>query len=59
VWNGEANTADPVLPAGEWAGQRRVHQFAGNMPQSYGGDAISIDQDYLSVDEPASGRAPA
>jgi hypothetical protein len=57
LWNGEANTADPVLPAGEWADHRRVHQFAGNVPQSYGGDAINIDQDYLNVDVPAAGPA--
>jgi hypothetical protein len=49
LWNGEKNTADPVLKAKDWAHHHRVHQFAGNVAQSYGGDPMSIDQDYLNV----------
>ena len=49
LWNGERNTADPVLAAKDWANHHRVHQFAGNVVQSYGGDPMSIDQDYLNV----------
>ncbi len=54
LWNGEANTADAVLPAREWDDHRRVHQFSGNVVQSYGGDEINIDQDYLNVELPGS-----
>jgi hypothetical protein len=54
LWNGEENTADPVLSSKEWDDHRRVHQFSGNVAQSYGGDEINIDQDYLNVDLPAS-----
>jgi hypothetical protein len=49
LWNGAANTVDPVLKAREWADHHRVHQFAGNIAQSYGGDPMNIDQDYLNV----------
>ena len=49
LWNGAKNTADPVLKANEWADHHRVHQFAGNVVQAYGGDAMNIDQDYLNV----------
>lgn len=52
LWNGKANTADPVLGASEWANHRRVHQFAGNTSQTYGGDTVNIDQDYLNVELP-------
>jgi hypothetical protein len=49
LWNGAENTADRVLTAKEWAHHHRVHQFAGNVGQSYGGDPMNIDQDYLNV----------
>jgi len=49
LWNGAENTADPVLKAKDWANHHRVHQFAGNVGQSYGGDPMNIDQDYLNV----------
>lgn len=57
LWNGEENTADTVLPEREWNDHRRVHQFAGNVSQAYGGDAINIDQDYLNVELSGSDRA--
>jgi hypothetical protein len=49
LWNGAKNTADPVIKAKDWAHHHRVHQFAGNIAQSYGGDTMNIDQDYLNV----------
>src|ERR1700728_3309331 len=49
LWNGKANTSDSVLRATEWSSHRRVHQFAGNDAQSYGGDSINIDRDFLNV----------
>lgn len=49
LWNGQANTADPVLRASEWPDHQRVHQFAGNAALTYGGDSINIDEDYLNV----------
>jgi Domain of unknown function (DUF1906) len=49
LWNGEKNTADPVMSANEWDNHHRVHQFAGNAAETYGGDSINIDKDYLNV----------
>jgi Rv2525c-like, glycoside hydrolase-like domain len=49
LWNGQANTQDPVLHAGQWGHHHRVHQYAGNVTQKFGGTAINIDQDYLDV----------
>ena len=49
LWNGQANTADPVIPAADWPTGRRAHQFSAGVSQTYGGDTIDIDQDYLNV----------
>ncbi len=49
LWNGSADTVDPVFGPGEWVGHRRLHQYSGNTTQSFGGDMINIDQDYLNV----------
>jgi hypothetical protein len=58
LWNGKKNTADSQVVAGEWPNHHRVHQFSGDVTKSYGGDAISIDQDYLNVKLSASDPAP-
>ena len=49
LWNGEANTTDPVIPAADWANNDRAHQFNGGANETYGGDTIDVDQDYLDV----------
>ena len=49
LWNGAADTADPVIPAADWASQQRAHQFRGGADATYGGDTVNIDQDYLDV----------
>ncbi len=49
LWNGEHNVADSVYGPGEWSGRHRLHQFAGNVLQTYGGDTIEVDQDYLDL----------
>ena len=49
LWNGDANTADPAIPAADWASQQRAHQFHGGADATYGGDTVEIDQDYLDV----------
>ncbi|MFJ9844788.1 glycoside hydrolase domain-containing protein [Kitasatospora sp. NPDC101155] len=49
-WNGKADTADPSIPAGYWSGHQRVHQYASPQnPETWGGYAIAIDQDYLDI----------
>jgi Domain of unknown function (DUF1906) len=49
LWNGEANTTDPAIPATDWAAGDRAHQFNGGNDETYGGDTIDVDQDYLDV----------
>jgi Domain of unknown function (DUF1906) len=65
LWNGSRNTRDRELRKGEWRGHRRMHQYAGNVTQTFAGDTINIDKDYLNVRLPTPGgthqssRAPA
>jgi hypothetical protein len=49
LWNGAANTTDPAIPAADWASHQRVHQYNGGANQTFGGDTINIDTDYLDV----------
>jgi hypothetical protein len=49
LWNGQANTTDPAIPAADWPAGRRAHQFSGGANQTFGGDTIDVDQDYLNV----------
>ena len=55
LWNGARNTADGNYRAGEWTGGRRLHQFSGNVVQTFGGDTLEIDQDYLDITLAAPG----
>jgi hypothetical protein len=58
LWNGAANTSDPILPSTDWAGHQRVHQYQGGQNVTYGGDTINIDQDYLDVQQGVTGGSP-
>lgn len=49
LWNGEHNVHDGVYRRGEWTGRHRLHQFAGNVLQTYGGHTLEVDQDYLNL----------
>ncbi len=49
LWNGAANVRDGNLKASQWASHQRIHQFSGNVTQTYGGATINIDRDYLDV----------
>ena len=51
LWNGAANTLDPVLSSTQWAGHHRVHQYQGGKNVTYGGDSVNIDKDYLDVQQ--------
>jgi hypothetical protein len=55
LWNGAKNVDDSAYRRGEWAGRRRLHQFSGNVLQTYGGDTMDIDQDYLDLALTAAG----
>lgn len=54
-WNGQQNTADPVVPANAWANHQRIHQYRGGHNETYGGVTINIDNNY--VDGPTVGSA--
>ncbi|MEV7997146.1 peptidoglycan-binding protein, partial [Streptomyces sp. NPDC086077] len=42
-------------PSTHWSGHQRIHQYAGEVTESYGGYSINIDRDYLDV---GSGTPP-
>jgi len=46
-WNGQQNTADPVVPASAWTPHRRIHQYRGGHNETYGGVTINIDNNYV------------
>ncbi|MDX6635967.1 MAG: hypothetical protein QOF06_2170 [Solirubrobacterales bacterium] len=46
-WNGQQNTADPVVPASAWSPHRRIHQYRGGHNETYGGITINIDNNYV------------
>ncbi|MFI8166219.1 glycoside hydrolase domain-containing protein [Streptomyces sp. NPDC085931] len=49
-WNGAADTdTGPYVPSTHWSGHQRIHQYAGEVTESYGGYPITIDRDYLDV----------
>ncbi|MFE3515224.1 glycoside hydrolase domain-containing protein [Streptomyces sp. NPDC059166] len=57
-WNGAADTATgSYVPSSYWSGHQRIHQYAGEVTESYGGYSINIDRDYLDVGD-ASAPAP-
>src|SRR5262249_24362465 len=47
--NGQANTFDSVLSPGQWTNHHRLHQYRGNVTQTYGGVTLNIDQDFMNV----------
>ncbi|MGV9254029.1 glycoside hydrolase domain-containing protein [Streptomyces sp. NPDC003697] len=51
-WNDQATTADPAVPASLWANHQRIHQYAGNRTETYGGVTIGVDRDQLDVGTP-------
>ncbi|WP_406407509.1 glycoside hydrolase domain-containing protein [Streptomyces sp. NBC_01643] len=49
-WNGAADTnTGSYVPSSYWSGHQRIHQYAGEVTESYGGYSINIDRDYLDV----------
>jgi hypothetical protein len=55
-WNGVADTnAGSYAPAAYWANHQRLHQYAGNVSETWGGVQINIDRNYLDV---AAGNQP-
>lgn len=46
-WNGLHTTRDPYVPAADWPGHQRLHQYSGGQNVTYGGVTMNIDGDYL------------
>ncbi len=49
LWNGSRNTKDRFLRNWQWGRHQRLHQYSGNVTQTFGGDTINIDKDFLNV----------
>ena len=49
LWNGQTNTFDSVFGPGQWANHHRLHQYRGNVTQTFGGITLNIDQDFMNV----------
>jgi hypothetical protein len=49
LWNGQANTSDSVFGPGQWPSHHRLHQYRGNVTQTFGGITLNIDQDWMNV----------
>ena len=45
-WDDHAST-DAALGTGRWADHRRIHQYRGNVEETYGGVTLTIDRDQL------------
>ncbi|HEX8754244.1 MAG TPA: DUF1906 domain-containing protein [Solirubrobacterales bacterium] len=48
-WNGSQTTTDPAIPAGAWTPHARIHQYQGGHNETYGGQTINIDSDYVDA----------
>ncbi|WP_020579008.1 glycoside hydrolase domain-containing protein [Actinopolymorpha alba] len=49
-WNGQANVnGGSYIPASYWANRQRIHQYVGNVTETYGGVRINIDRDYFDI----------
>ncbi|MFY1692136.1 glycoside hydrolase domain-containing protein [Plantactinospora sp. WMMB782] len=58
-WNGVADTdAGPYAPAEYWADSQRLHQYAGDVYETWGGVQIRIDRNYLDVSTDGGGGPP-
>ncbi|MDH6223486.1 MULTISPECIES: glycoside hydrolase domain-containing protein [Streptomyces] len=57
-WNGAADTdTGTYVPSTHWSDHQRIHQYVGEVTETYGGYSINIDRDYLDVG--AGGTQPA
>ncbi len=46
-WNDEQTTADPYVPATDWPGAERLHQYEGGHNATYDGATLNIDSDFV------------
>jgi hypothetical protein len=48
-WDGQATTLSSYMPSNMWANHQRIHQYSGNVYQTFGGITLGIDQDRLNI----------
>ena len=49
-WNGLADTnTGSYAPASTWANHQRIHQYSGEVNETWGGVTLNIDRNYLDV----------
>jgi hypothetical protein len=49
-WNNVADTdTGSYVPASQWSGHQRIHQYSGEVGETWGGVRINIDRDYLDT----------
>lgn len=48
-WDNIATVSDPAIPDSYWSPKRRMKQYRGGHPETYGGVTINIDNDYLDM----------
>ncbi|GAB1691660.1 hypothetical protein KRM28CT15_34630 [Krasilnikovia sp. M28-CT-15] len=46
-WDGVATVTDAAIPSAYWSPHRRMKQYRGGHPETYGGVTIDIDNDYV------------
>jgi hypothetical protein len=44
-WNSEPVLTDPAAPAADWANHQRLHQYAGQHAETWGGQTVQMDTD--------------
>jgi hypothetical protein len=54
-WNNQETTTDAQVPATDWAGNQRLHQYLGGHTDDYGGSSIDVDSDDLDAATAAPG----
>jgi hypothetical protein len=58
-WNGSQSTSSSYIPSGDWAGHHRLHQYAGDHNETFGGATLNIDSDSVDGLTATAGRATA
>ena len=48
-WNGKADIYSPYVRSTTWMPHRRVHQYRGGHPETYGGVTINVDSNFMSL----------
>ena len=58
-WDGKANTSSAYVRSDGWQPYRRMKQYQGGHPETWGGVRINIDRNYLNLRTPKLPGAPA